>query len=112
MYDNREVDAVIISSIVTESGEKEGIPVALMEGMAHGLPVIGTSIGSIPELLKDNAGIIIKDKSPESIADAILSLACDMDFYTTISKNGYNRVKCLFNDKLITGTLISMFSVK
>ena len=33
------------------NGEHEGIPVSLIEAMAHGLPVISTQTGGIPELV-------------------------------------------------------------
>ena len=49
----------------------EGFPKALLEAMAAGLIVIATPVSVIPELLKDGAGVLLRDNSAESLADAI-----------------------------------------
>ena len=51
-----DFDCYIQPSIVTESGKMEGIPVALMEAMACGIPVIATNISGVPELVQDGIG--------------------------------------------------------
>ena len=50
----------------------EGIPVVLMEAMACGLPVVATRAGAVPEIVKD---ILVDEKSPEALANAIRHLA-------------------------------------
>jgi glycosyltransferase involved in cell wall biosynthesis len=60
---------------MTDIGEEEGIPVALMEAMACGIPVIGTQTGGIPELLRDGAGLVVPPNDPEALAEALRSLA-------------------------------------
>ena len=57
---------------------KEGLPYAIMEAMAAGLPVIATNVGGIPDLIKhDYTGILIPPKNPEAIRGAIESLIRD-----------------------------------
>jgi glycosyltransferase involved in cell wall biosynthesis len=48
---------------------QEGLPRAMVEAMARGLPCIGTNIGGIPELLEDEALVPVND--PERLADTI-----------------------------------------
>jgi glycosyltransferase involved in cell wall biosynthesis len=96
MYENSEVDLVALPSIITQDGEKEGIPVALMEAMAHGIPVISTNTGGIPELLRD-AGIVIHEKDSNAIARAIEVLMNDSSFYKELQKLGKNKIKREFN---------------
>jgi colanic acid/amylovoran biosynthesis glycosyltransferase len=74
LYKNREIDCVVLPSINTSSGEHEGIPVALMEAMALGIPVVSTDTGAIPELLYGGAGMLVKEKSSADLAAAIQTL--------------------------------------
>ena len=70
-------DAVVLASVETASGEKEGIPVALLEAMSHGIPVVATSVGGIPELLGDGAGLLVPPRDPVALADALARLDAD-----------------------------------
>ncbi len=49
----------------------EGFPKALLEAMAAGLVVIGSKVSVIPELLKDGAGILLEEATPEALAAAV-----------------------------------------
>lgn len=97
MYQGRKVDLVVLPSIITPQGEHEGIPVTLMEAMAYGIPVISTNTGGIPELLSAGAGIIVKEKNPEQLAEVIGSLLADTGLQHKIGMEGYRRVRKEFN---------------
>lgn len=112
MYSRSEVDAVILPSIIIKDKIKEGIPVALMEAMAFGIPVISTNSGSIPELLVNNAGIVVEEKSAVDLADAIIKLIDNPDYAMDIGKRGYEKVVSEFNINKIIPTLILQFSAK
>lgn len=43
----------VLPSVVTRTGDRDGIPVALMEAMALGIPVVSTHVSGIPELIQD-----------------------------------------------------------
>jgi glycosyltransferase involved in cell wall biosynthesis len=71
-------DVMVVPSIVTKEGDTEGLPVTIMEGMAAGIPVIATDVGGTRDILHDNInGILIEEKKPEQIADAIIRLMED-----------------------------------
>jgi glycosyltransferase involved in cell wall biosynthesis len=91
-FDRRDWDLVVLPSIVTARGEKEGIPVSLIEAMARGIPVVGTATGSIPELVTDGAGILVPEKDPEALADAIRWMANDADARRRLGEAGRKRV--------------------
>jgi glycosyltransferase involved in cell wall biosynthesis len=60
-------------SELTEAGDQEGIPNALLEAMATGLPAVATRHGGIPEAVTDGVdGLLVPEKSPEALGDAIL----------------------------------------
>lgn len=54
----------------------EGLPVALMEAMALGVPCISTTIAAIPELIRDRVnGLLVPPANPEALSAAIAELA-------------------------------------
>ena len=54
---------------------KEGLPYALLEAGAAGVPVIATDVGGVPEIIDDmSSGIVVKAKRPKEIAEAIAFL--------------------------------------
>lgn len=54
----------------------EGLPYALLEGMAAGLPVITTRVGAIPDVVEHGVhGLFVPVRSPRAIARAIVRLA-------------------------------------
>jgi glycosyltransferase involved in cell wall biosynthesis len=61
--------------IVTLSSFNEGLPVALIEAMAAGKPVISTDVGGVRDLILDGLnGLLVPSNEPQSLADAILYL--------------------------------------
>lgn len=56
----------------------EGLPMALLEAMAHGLAPVTTTVGSIGEVVRDGStGIVVQPDSPGEIADALAALVTD-----------------------------------
>lgn len=64
----------------------EGLPLVIIEAMAHGVPVLATDIGGIPDIVKDGVnGFLLKDASPEGIAARVTTLLNDQPFYHELS---------------------------
>ena len=64
--------------IFAMSSRREGQPMALLEAMAYGLPVVSTRVGGIPETLEDGKeGILVEPENPKALADALLVLMQD-----------------------------------
>ncbi len=66
-FQTKPVDLFINTS------SSEGIPVSMMEALAHGIPVMGPSVGGIPELIEHlhNGLLIGKPSGPKEVADCI-----------------------------------------
>jgi glycosyltransferase involved in cell wall biosynthesis len=108
LYERKEVDVVVLPSIVTSDGEREGIPVALMEAMAYKIPVISTNTGGIPELLGGGAGLLIPPASPEALALALRQLIENVNLRIKLGEAGYKRVVDEFNITENTAKLLQI----
>lgn len=72
----RTADVSVLASHPTRSGKREGIPVALMEAMACGLPVVASSLSGIPELVDDGrTGFLVSPGDADAIAERLECLA-------------------------------------
>jgi glycosyltransferase involved in cell wall biosynthesis len=67
-------DVFVLACVETPSGDRDGIPVALMEAMALGIPVVSTTVGGIPELVA-GAGIVVEPGDPAAVTAALDLLA-------------------------------------
>ena len=68
-------DIVIVPSILTESGDTEGMPVVVMEGLAAGKIIIASNVGGIKDAIEDRYnGFLIDPESPNQIAERTLEI--------------------------------------
>jgi colanic acid/amylovoran biosynthesis glycosyltransferase len=71
-------DVFILPGVVDQGGNRDGIPVALMEAMATGVPVVSSVVSGIPELVKDGeTGWLCPPGDAPALADAIHDVARD-----------------------------------
>jgi glycosyltransferase involved in cell wall biosynthesis len=106
MYVQGEIDVVVLPSVDLGGGLHEGIPASLMEAMAHGLPVVSTRSGGIPELLFDGAGMMVPPADPVALADALQRLLADDVFRTTMARAGRQRVRGDFSAEATMGQFL------
>lgn len=71
----------------------EGLPITILEAMAAGLPVISTTVGAIPEVIKDGVnGYLINPGDYEALAKNILILIKDDRIRNEIRQNNINLI--------------------
>jgi glycosyltransferase involved in cell wall biosynthesis len=71
-----QADVFVLPCLVTEDGDRDGIPNVLLEAMATGLPVVSTAISGITELVQsEENGLLVPEKDAAAIAQALTRLA-------------------------------------
>lgn len=67
---------------------KEGLPYAILEAMAAGLPIVATTVGGIPEMIRSgHDGLLVAPKNPEELAGAIEKLIDQPELRELLGKN-------------------------
>jgi len=76
----------------------EGLPMAVLEAMAYGLPVIATRVGAIPEAVTDGQeGFLIEPGDVEALADRLLQLAEDVSLRRRMGQAARRRAETTFS---------------
>lgn len=89
----------------------EGLPVSIIEAYAAGLPVISSSVGGIPDILKENVnGFIIQPGDFEALAERLLRLLTDQTLYKTIAVENRRQARKVFDLPIIVTQLISLYN--
>ena len=95
-----EIKLLLLSSI------SEGQPLAILEGMAAGIPFVSTNVGHCKGLIEgdseDNfgrAGVVVPIMDSEAMAEAIISIIQNPDERTQMGKAGLNRVTSRYQQK-------------
>lgn len=80
-------DVFVHPSVTGANGDKEGIPGALVESMAAGLPVISTYHAGIPYVIKDEkTGLLVQEWDVNSLTESILKMAESKDLRARLGK--------------------------
>lgn len=103
-------DFFVMPSVIAANGMMEGIPVALMEAMAMGRPVIASQISGIPELVADGvSGILVEQRNSQAIATAIIKLRDNMQLRLDLAAAARRTVAEHYNLKLNVRQLADEF---
>jgi glycosyltransferase involved in cell wall biosynthesis len=99
----RKADLFVLGSEIAENGDRDGIPNVFVESMAMGVPVVGTNISAISELIRhEETGLLVSPGNPEALANAILRLLQDENLRNRIIVAAREKVtNCFDNRKLI-----------
>lgn len=83
----------VLASTIPKSGRHEGIPVAMMEALAMGLPAVATRISGVPELIEDGkTGLLAEAGDPGGLARALERIYDDPGLSDRLASAGRERV--------------------
>lgn len=85
-------------SILTTTGQMEGIPVALMEALAAELPPVSTALSGVPELIRPGqTGWLVPPEDPRALADALEEIRSDPAYAQRLAVQGRDLVRAEFD---------------
>jgi colanic acid/amylovoran biosynthesis glycosyltransferase len=96
-------------SVTASDGDMEGLPVALMESLAAGLPVVSTYHSGIPELVKDGeCGYLVQERDVPALAERLERLIESPELLVRFGRRGRELVEADFEIEALNDRLASL----
>jgi glycosyltransferase involved in cell wall biosynthesis len=100
----RESDVFVLPSYF------EALPVALLEAMARGVPVIATRVGGIPDVIEDGVnGLLVDPGQPEALARAIIAMLTDDALRTRLREAARTHVRKRYSTEAVIEDLAALY---
>ena len=86
------------ASVGILTSKREALPLALLEYLTSGLPVVATAVGQCCDVLEGSgAGFLVEPGRPEAVAAAVLDVLKDPELGDRMSLKAYQLAKCRFS---------------
>ena len=91
-------DVLAITDVFVLPSLTEGMPMALLEAMAAKKAIVATTVGDIPDIIKNNhSGLLVQPGDENSLANALLRLLDDEKLSEELSKHAFKYVRKRYN---------------
>jgi glycosyltransferase involved in cell wall biosynthesis len=87
----------------------EGTPNSIVEAMSHGLPVVASAVGGIPDVLTPEAGILVPPDDSAALSRAIIRLAADAKLRRQMGQAARQRYEDLFSPTAVLPVLLDTY---
>jgi len=88
------IDELEFAHVLVVPSSYEGFGIVYLEGMAFGLPAIGTTAGAAPEIISDGeTGYLVPADDPKTLAERLFALANDRALLVRLSVNALARYR-------------------
>ncbi len=105
----RAADLVAVPSVGSATAG-EGSPMAVLEAMATGKPVLASRVGGIPEQVADgSSGLLVPPNDPPALARAIGHLLTEPHLLTTLGAAGLRRAQEYFSIKALANSYMRLY---
>jgi colanic acid/amylovoran biosynthesis glycosyltransferase len=102
-------DVVAVPSRVEADGDRDGLPNVVGEAMACGVPVVGTPVGGILEMLTDGeTGLVVPAEDAGALADALVRLAADPGLARRLGERARAKAETTFDLERNVAALLSL----
>lgn len=83
--------------VFVQSSRTEGTPIALLEAMAAGTPIVATRVGGVPDVVSDGEALLVPPDDPAALAAAIASVFDDPEAAVGRSRRATHRLAAAFD---------------
>ena len=105
-----DADLFLAPSVTSQDGDIEGIPVAIMEAMARGLPILSTRHAGIPELVEDGeSGFLVPERDPNALAEKLTYLMQHQDLLPVMGKAGRDFIEKYHDINRLNDQMVGIF---
>jgi glycosyltransferase involved in cell wall biosynthesis len=104
----KALDVLVLPSVTILPMHREQFGRVLVEAMAAGVPVVGSSSGAIPEVIGD-AGLVVPERDPRALAHAIDRVLTEPGLRQTLVERGRHRVQAHFAWPVIAEQTLELF---
>jgi glycosyltransferase involved in cell wall biosynthesis len=104
----RALDVLVLPSVTIPPLHREQFGRVLIEAMAAGVPVIGSSSGGIPEVIGD-AGLVVPERDPVALAESMQRVLDDAGLRQTLIERGRRRVRGHFDWAVVAARTADLF---
>lgn len=87
----------------------EGFPNVVLEAMATKNSIVATKVGAIPEMLENQAGILVDVADPKGLEDALNFLLQDYSLQCRLSENAFQRCKEIYSIETVVNQYFSVW---
>ena len=100
---------IVVPSITPKGGDVEGFPTVYVDSMANNCPVITTEIEGIESMIKNRqTGLIVEQKNPQALADAISLLINDQNLRNALTKNAFKTAKQKYSSEVVSNQYLKL----
>jgi colanic acid/amylovoran biosynthesis glycosyltransferase len=100
----------VLPSVTDKNGTQEGIPNAIMEAMATGMPVVSTYHAGIPEVVQDGvSGFLVPERDVQALANKLELLVSRPDIWQRMGKAGRDIIEKTHNIEKENDDLVAIF---
>jgi glycosyltransferase involved in cell wall biosynthesis len=87
----------------------EGTPNSIVEAMSFGVPVIASAVGGIPEVLAEDAGLLVPPGDEVALAEAMQRLAGDVELRARMGRAARARYEKLFTPDIVLPIMLNTY---
>jgi glycosyltransferase involved in cell wall biosynthesis len=99
------------AAVVACPSRREGFGVACLEAMAHGRPVVATSVGGLRDLVVDGeTGLVVEPRDPHALRAALERLLADEELRRRLGAAGRERARDRFSWDVTTAALVTAYA--
>jgi glycosyltransferase involved in cell wall biosynthesis len=107
---NKMAEVYKTCDILVLTSEHEGTPNVILEAMAHGLPVVATKVGGVPQVLNGECGMLVEFGNSAALDDAVTRLILDRDLRVQMGTSGREYVGKNHSISYLQERLASIYS--